>query len=163
MVSNTSCQANEMRKDGCGCSRQLEQTLSIIKPDAVAANHIGAVCNLLEKAGLRIIAAKMKQLTREEAEGFYAIHKDRPFFGELVSFMTSGPVVVMVLEGKDAVIANRNVMGATDPKKAESGTIRQLYGAGIEANAVHGSDSKENAVNEIQFFFSQEELCPRKK
>lgn len=142
-------------------AKQQEQTLSIIKPDAVANNHIGAICNLLEKSGLRIVAQKMKQLTRKEAEGFYEVHKERSFFGELVSFMTSGPVVIMVLEGKDAVSKNRTVMGATDPKKADAGTIRQQFGAGIEANAVHGSDSLENAEKEIRFFFAADEICPR--
>ena len=138
-----------------------ELTLSIIKPDAVANNHIGAVCNLLEKAGLRIVAAKMKHLSREEAEGFYAVHKQRPFFNDLVSFMISGPVMVMVLAGNNAVLKNREVMGATDPKKADAGTIRQQFGAGIEANVVHGSDSLENAAIEINYFFAQDEICLR--
>ncbi len=139
----------------------VEQTLSIIKPDAVAQNNVGAICHLLEKSGLRIVAAKMKQLSVEDAQGFYAVHKDRGFFGELVSFMTSGPVMIMVLEGPNAVMKNRQVMGATDPKKASLGTIRQLFGAGIEANAVHGSDSLENAAQEIKYFFAQDEICPR--
>lgn len=140
---------------------RIEHTLSIIKPDAVANNNIGAICNLLEKAGLRIIAAKMKHLSQQEAEGFYAVHKERPFFKDLVSFMTSGPVLIMVLEGHDAVLTNRTVMGATDPKKAEAGTIRQLYGAGIDSNAVHGSDSEQNAAIEIRYFFAEDEIFPR--
>ena len=138
-----------------------ERTLSIIKPDAVAKNHIGGIIQMLEKAGLQIVAAKMMHMTKEQAEGFYAVHKARPFFGELVDFMTSGPCLVMALEGQNAVSVNREVMGATDPKKADKGTIRATFATGIEANAVHGSDSLENANTEIQYFFKSNELCPR--
>lgn len=148
----------------CGCSsmkKTAERTLSIIKPDAVSKNHIGAICTLLEKSGLKIVAAKMLHLTRSEAEAFYAVHKERPFYQELVQFMLTGPVVVMVLEGDNAVNKNREVMGATDPAKAAPGTIRATYASNIEENAVHGSDSLENAKNEINFFFDEDELCPR--
>ena len=147
--------------NGCTKKMHCEQTLSIIKPDSVAKNNMGPICNLLEKSGLKIIACKMMHLSKKQAEEFYAIHKERSFFGELVQFMTSGPVVVMVLEGENAVLKNRDVMGATDPAKAAPGTIRALFGNGIEENAVHGSDSLENAKNEIAFFFKKEELCPR--
>jgi nucleoside-diphosphate kinase len=142
---------------------KLERTLSIIKPDAVAKNHIGGIISMLEKAGLEVIAAKMMHMTKEDAEGFYAVHKERPFFGELVEFMTSGPCLVMVLEGEHAVKLNRDVMGATDPKKAEKGTIRATFATSIEANAVHGSDSVENANNEIMYFFTQHNICDRTK
>ena len=149
----------------CGCSsgakKTAECTLSIIKPDAVSKNHIGAICSLFEKSGMKIIAAKMLHLSKAEAEEFYAVHKERPFFGELVDFMITGPVVVMVLEGDNAVNKNREVMGATDPKKAASGTIRATFASSIEENAVHGSDSLENAKKEIAFFFDEDELCPR--
>jgi nucleoside-diphosphate kinase len=138
-----------------------ERTLSIVKPDAVAANNIGGVIGYLEKAGLRVIAAKMKHLTRAEAEGFYAVHRERPFFGELVAFMTSGPCLIMVLEGENAVLRNRDIMGATDPKKAAAGTIRADFAKSIDANAVHGSDSLDNAKIEISYFFAQTEICPR--
>ncbi|MDD3608416.1 MAG: nucleoside-diphosphate kinase [Halothiobacillaceae bacterium] len=138
-----------------------ERTLSIIKPDAVAKNVIGEIYSRFEKAGLRIVAARMMQLSREQAEGFYAVHRERPFFGELVSFMISGPVMVQVLEGEDAVLKNRDLMGATDPKKAEAGTIRADFADSIDANAVHGSDSLENARIEIDYFFKPEEVCPR--
>jgi nucleoside-diphosphate kinase len=138
-----------------------ERTLSIVKPDAVAANHVGGVIGYLEKAGLRVIAAKMKHLTRAEAEGFYAVHRERPFFGELVAFMTSGPCLIMVLEGENAVLRNRDIMGATDPKKAAAGTIRADFAKSIDANAVHGSDSLDNAKIEISYFFAQTEICPR--
>jgi nucleoside-diphosphate kinase len=138
-----------------------ERTLSIIKPDAVAQNSIGGVISYLEKAGLRVIAAKMKHLTRAEAEGFYAVHRERGFFGELVAFMTSGPCLILVLEGTDAVRRNRDIMGATDPQKAAPGTIRADFAKSIDANAVHGSDSLENAKVEISYFFAQTELCPR--
>ena len=152
-------QTNQSR---CGQPKAtLDRTLSIIKPDAVAKNHIGAVCQCLEKAGLRIVASKMIHMSKAQAEEFYAIHKARPFFGELVQFMTSGPVVVMVLEGDNAMQRNRDVMGATDPQKAAPGTIRALFGRGIEENVVHGSDSIENAANEIRFFFTDNEICPR--
>ncbi len=139
----------------------LERTLSIIKPDAVGKNHIGDIISRFEKAGLQIIAAKMKHLTRQEAEGFYAIHKDRPFFKDLVSFMISGPAFIMVLEGESAITKNRNIMGATDPSKAALGTIRADFAKTIDENAIHGSDSLENADIEIEYFFKKEEIAPR--
>ncbi len=139
----------------------IERTLSIIKPDAVAKNVIGAIYSRFENAGLKIIAARMMRLTREQAEGFYAVHRERPFFAELVAFMTSGPVMVQVLQGEDAVAKNRDLMGATDPKKAAPGTIRADFADSIEANAVHGSDSLENAKVEIDFFFKPDEIFPR--
>ena len=132
----------------------IERTFSIIKPDATARNLTGAVNALIEKAGLRIVAQKRIRMTRGQAETFYAVHKARPFFGELVDFMTSGPVVVQVLEGESAVAKNREIMGATDPAKAAAGTIRKDFAESIEANSVHGSDSAENAAVEIAFFFS---------
>lgn len=137
----------------------MEQTLSIIKPDAVAKNVIGKIIDRFESNGLRIAAAKRLQLSRLDAEQFYAVHKDRPFFKDLVDFMVSGPVVVMVLEGENAVLKNRDLMGATDPKKADRGTIRADFAESIDANAVHGSDSLENARIEIAFFFSRREIC----
>ncbi|MGP1580646.1 MAG: nucleoside-diphosphate kinase [Wolinella sp.] len=137
----------------------MEQTLSIIKPDAVAKNVIGKIIDRFESNGLRIVAAKRLQLSRLDAEQFYAVHKDRPFFKDLVDFMVSGPVVVMVLEGENAVFRNRDLMGATDPKKADKGTIRADFAESIDANAVHGSDSLENARIEIAFFFSRREIC----
>ena len=136
----------------------IERTFSIIKPDAVAANKIGEVTSLLEAGGLRVVASKMVRLTREQAEGFYAVHKERPFFNDLVRFMTSGPVVVQVLEGEDAVAKNREVMGATNPANADEGTIRKVHAESIEANSVHGSDSLENAKIEIDFFFKPDEI-----
>lgn len=139
----------------------LERTLSIIKPDAVGKNHIGEIIGRFEKSGLKIVAAKMKHLSNREAEGFYAVHKDRPFFKDLVSFMVTGPVLVMVLEGDNAISKNRDLMGATDPQKAAPGTIRADLAQTIDENAVHGSDSAENAKSEIAFFFSTLELCPR--
>ncbi len=139
----------------------LERTLSIIKPDAVAKNHIGDILRRFEHAGLKIIAAKMAQLTKEQAEGFYAVHKERPFFGDLVSFMISGPVMIQVLEGENAISRNRELMGATDPKKAEAGSIRADFADSIDANAVHGSDSLENAETEIAYFFAADQICPR--
>ena len=139
----------------------VERTLSIIKPDAVSKNHIGDIFNRFEQAGLRIVAARMKHLTDKQAGGFYAVHKDRPFFKDLVSFMTSGPVMISVLEGENAVQKHRDIMGATDPKKAAKGTIRADFASSIDENAVHGSDSLENAKNEISYFFRQTELCPR--
>jgi nucleoside-diphosphate kinase len=139
----------------------LERTLSIVKPDGVGKNLIGEVYRRFEQGGLRIIAARMRQLTRAEAEGFYAVHRDRPFFGDLCRYMTSGPVVVQVLEGEGAVLRHREIMGATDPKKADRGTIRADLAASIEENVVHGSDSVENALREIAYFFSETELCPR--
>ena len=138
-----------------------ERTLSIITPDAVAGNHIGAIYDRFEQAGLKIVAAKMLQLDDEKAGGFYAEHKERPFFKDLVSFMTSGPVVVQVLEGEDAVAKNRDLMGATNPKEAEAGTIRADFAETIDANAVHGSDSPESAEREISYFFGNDEICPR--
>lgn len=139
----------------------IEQTLSITKPDAVSKNVIGQIYSRFEQAGLQIVAAKMLHLSQEQAENFYAVHKERPFFGELVSFMTSGPVMVQVLEGEDAVAKNRELMGATNPKEAASGTIRADFAESIDENAVHGSDSAENAKTEIEFFFGEEGLCPR--
>lgn len=139
----------------------LERTLSIIKPDAVAKNVIGEIYTRFEKAGLKIVASKMKHLSRKEAEGFYAVHKERPFFNALVEFMISGPVVIQALEGENAVLKHRDLMGATDPKKAEKGTIRADFADSIDANAVHGSDSIENAAVEIAYFFASTELCPR--
>ena len=138
-----------------------ERTLSIIKPDAVASNVIGAILTRFESAGLSIVAARMLQLTRERAEGFYVVHKDRPFFAELVEFMTSGPILVQLLEGENAVERNREVMGATNPVEAAPGTIRADFAETITENAVHGSDSKENAAIEIDYFFTREEICPR--
>lgn len=139
----------------------IERTISIIKPDAVAKNVIGKIYSRFEKAGLQIIAAKMMHLSEEQAGAFYAVHKERPFYGELVAFMTSGPVMVQVLEGEDAINKNREVMGATNPKEAAAGTIRADFAASIDENAVHGSDGPETAAQEIQFFFNAEELCPR--
>ena len=131
----------------------VEQTLSIIKPDAVKKNVIGEIYSRFEKAGLKIVQAQMIDLTKEEAEGFYAVHKDRPFFNDLVSFMTSGRVMIQVLEGEDAVALNRKLMGATNPKEADAGTIRADFADSIDANAVHGSDSLDNAKIEIDYFF----------
>ncbi len=139
----------------------LERTLSIIKPDAVAKNVIGEIYSRFEKAGLKIIAAKMKHLSRREAEGFYAVHRERPFFKPLVDFMISGPVMIQVLEGESAITTNRDLMGATDPKKAAAGTIRADFAQSIDANAVHGSDAPETAKVEIGYFFPDTELCPR--
>jgi len=136
----------------------MEQTLSIIKPDAVAKNVIGKILSRFEDAGLRIVATKKIQLSQADAEAFYSVHSERPFFSELVEFMISGPVVVTVLEGENAMATNRDLMGATNPKEAEAGTIRADFADNIDANAVHGSDSVENAVNEINFFFAQREL-----
>jgi len=136
----------------------VTRTFSIIKPDATRRNLTGAVTKMLEEAGLRVVASKRIHMTREQAEGFYAVHKERPFFGELVDFMISGPVVVQVLEGEDAVKRNRDVMGATNPADADEGTIRKTYAESIEANSVHGSDSDENAKIEIDFFFDKNEI-----
>jgi len=136
----------------------VTRTFSIIKPDATRRNLTGAVTKMLEEAGLRVVASKRIQMTREQAEGFYAVHKERPFFGELVDFMISGPVVVQVLEGEDAVKRNRDVMGATNPADADEGTIRKAFAESIEANSVHGSDSDENAATEIAFFFNDDEI-----
>jgi nucleoside-diphosphate kinase len=141
----------------------VQRTLSIIKPDGVKNNVIGQVLARFEKAGLKVVAAKMLHLKTEQAQGFYAIHKERPFFKDLVSFMVSGPVLVTVLEGEDAVAKNRDIMGATDPKKAAPGTIRADFAKSIDENTVHGSDSEENAKTEVSFFFAPEEICPRPK
>jgi nucleoside-diphosphate kinase len=135
-----------------------ERTFSIIKPDATRRNLTGAITKMLEEAGLRVVASRRIRMTREQAEGFYAVHKERPFFNDLVAFMTSGPVVVQVLEGDNAVARNRELMGATNPAQADEGTIRKTYAESIEANSVHGSDSPENARIEIDFFFSPEEI-----
>ena len=139
----------------------VERTLSIVKPDAVAKNVVGEIYSRFEKAGLQIIAAKMLRLSREQAEGFYAEHKGRPFFPALVDFMTSGPVTVQVLEGQGAIAKSRELMGATNPKEAEAGTIRADFAESIDANAVHGSDSEASAAREIAFFFATSELCER--
>ena len=139
----------------------LERTLSIIKPDAVKKNVIGQILGRFEKAGLRIVAARMMHLSRAEAEGFYAVHRSRPFFKDLVEFMISGPVLVQVLEGENAIAKNRELMGATDPKKADKGTIRADFADSIDANAVHGSDSAENAKTEVAYFFPACEVFGR--
>ena len=139
----------------------VERTLSIIKPDAVAKNVIGQIYTRFERAGLNIIAARMMRLSRAQAEGFYAVHKDRPFFKDLVDFMISGPVIVQVLEGEDAIQKNRDLMGATDPKKAAKGTLRADFADSIDANAVHGSDSPETAATEIAYFFPKQEIYTR--
>ena len=136
----------------------LERTLSIVKPDGVARNLIGECYSRFEGAGLRIVAARMLRLTREQAERFYGVHRERPFFADLVSYMTSGPIMVQVLEGENAIARNREIMGATDPSKADPGTIRAEFAESIEANSVHGSDSAENAATEIAFFFSGIEI-----
>lgn len=139
----------------------IERTLSILKPDAVAKNKIGAIIARIEDAGLKVVAARMIHLTQAEAEGFYAVHSERPFFKDLVKFMTSGPVLVQALEGENAVQVYRDVMGATNPKNAAPGTIRADFADSIDENAAHGSDSLENAKNEIAYFFRSVELCPR--
>lgn len=139
----------------------IERTISIVKPDAVGKNVIGKIYDRFESNGLKIVAAKMKHLTQAEAEGFYAVHKERPFFADLVKFMTSGPVMIQVLEGENAVAKNRELMGATNPKEAAAGTIRADFADSIDANAVHGSDSLENAATEIAYFFDDSEICPR--
>jgi nucleoside-diphosphate kinase len=139
----------------------VERTLSIIKPDAVAKNVIGEIYSRFEKGGLRIVAVRMKHLTRTEAEGFYAVHRERPFFKALVDFMITGPVIIQALEGENAIAKHRDLMGATDPKKAAPGTIRADFADSIDENAVHGSDSAENAAKEIAYFFRSTELCPR--
>ena len=139
----------------------VERTLSIIKPDAVAKNVIGQILGRFEKAGLKIVAARMSHLARAEAEGFYAVHKGRPFFNDLVSFMTQGPVMIQVLEGDNAILRNRELMGATDPKKAAPGTIRADFAQSIDANAVHGSDAPETAKVEIAYFFPESQVYSR--
>ncbi len=136
----------------------LERTFSIIKPDATARNITGKIIAMLEEGGLRVIAQKRIRMTREQAEGFYAVHKDRPFFNDLVAFMTSGPVVVQVLEGENAIARNREIMGATNPAEAAEGTIRKTFAENIERNSVHGSDAPETAAQEIAFFFSEDEI-----
>lgn len=140
-----------------------ERTISIIKPDAVAKNVIGQIYDRFEKAGLRVVAAKMMQLSEDQAKAFYAVHQERPFYNDLVAFMTSGPVMVQVLEGDNAIAKNREVMGATNPAEAAPGTIRADFASSIDENAVHGSDAPETAVEEIQFFFTDAELCERKR
>ena len=139
----------------------VEQTLSIIKPDGVQKNLIGEIYSRFEKAGLEIVAARMMHLTEEQAQGFYAVHKERPFYNDLVSYMTSGPVVVQVLQGDDAIAKNREIMGATNPADAGPGTIRKDFAASIEENVVHGSDAAETAAVEIAFFFGDDGVCPR--
>jgi nucleoside-diphosphate kinase len=139
----------------------IERTLSIVKPDGVGRNLIGEIIHRFEKVGLRVVAARMMQLSPREAEGFYAVHRERPFFKDLVKFMTSGPVLVQVLEGEDAIAKNREVMGATDPKKAAPGTIRADLAKSIDENVVHGSDAPDTAAREIAYFFREIELCPR--
>ncbi|MCF6318147.1 MAG: nucleoside-diphosphate kinase [Proteobacteria bacterium] len=139
----------------------VEQTLSIIKPDAVAKNVIGQIYQRFEDAGLKIIAAKMKHLSQKEAQGFYAVHKDRPFFADLVTFMTSGPVMIQALQGENAISVHRDLMGATNPADAQAGTIRADFAESIDANAVHGSDAAETAAVEIAYFFASTEVSPR--
>ena len=139
----------------------VERTLSIIKPDAVAKNVIGEIYDRFEKAGLRIVAARMEHLSAEKAGEFYAVHRERPFYGELVDFMTSGPVMVQVLEGEDAIARNREVMGATNPAEAAPGTIRADFAKTVDENAVHGSDGPDTAMQEIEFFFGADGICPR--
>ena len=139
----------------------IERTLSIVKPDGVGRNLIGEVYRRFEQAGLKVIAARMMQLSQAEAEGFYAVHRERPFFKDLVRFMTSGPVIAQVLEGENAIAKNREVMGATDPKKAAKGTIRADLSPSIDENIVHGSDAPDTALREIGYFFREIELCPR--
>jgi len=139
----------------------IERTLSIIKPDAVAKNVIGKIYSRFEKAGLQIVAARMMQLSRSQAESFYAVHKERPFYKDLVAFMTSGPVMVQVLEGENAIATNREIMGATNPSQAAAGTIRADFAENVEENAVHGSDGPETAKTEIAFFFKSDEICAR--
>lgn len=139
----------------------IERTLSIIKPDAVGKNVIGRIYQRFEDGGLKVVAAKMKHLSRKEAEGFYAVHHERPFFNDLVEFMISGPVMIQALEGENAIAKNRELMGATDPKKAAPGTIRADFAQSVDANAVHGSDAPETAAVEIAYFFASTELCPR--
>ncbi|MGB5491111.1 MAG: nucleoside-diphosphate kinase [Woeseiaceae bacterium] len=139
----------------------VEQTLSIIKPDGVQKNLIGEIYSRFEKAGLEIVAARMMHLTQEQAQGFYAVHKERPFFNDLVSYMTSGPVMVQAVSGEDAIAKNREIMGATNPADADAGTIRADFAASIEENVVHGSDAAETAAVEIAFFFGDDGVCPR--
>jgi len=139
----------------------LERTFSIVKPNAVAKDVIGSIYQRFEQSGLKIVAAKMLHMSTEQAQGFYAVHKERPFFNDLVSFMTSGPVMVQVLEGENAIMKNREIMGATNPAEAAAGTIRADFADSLEANAVHGSDAPETAAEEIAYFFTESEICPR--
>ena len=139
----------------------VERTLSIIKPDAVAKNAVGQILSRFEGAGLQVVALKMQQLSQQQAEGFYAEHSERPFFKDLVAFMTSGPVSVQVLEGEGAILKNRDLMGATNPQEAAAGTIRADFATSIDANAVHGSDSETSAAREVAYFFADDEICPR--
>ena len=139
----------------------VEQTLSIIKPDGVQKNLIGEIYSRFEKAGLEIVAARMMHLTKEQAGGFYAVHKERPFYNDLVSYMTSGPVIVQALQGEDAIAKHREIMGATNPADADAGTIRADFAASIEENVVHGSDGADTAANEIAYFFGDDGVCPR--
>lgn len=139
----------------------VERTLSIIKPDAVAKNDVGQILTRFEAAGLQVVALKMQQLSQQQAEGFYAEHSERPFFKDLVAFMTSGPVTVQVLEGEDAIALNRQLMGATNPQEADAGTIRADFATSIDANAVHGSDSATSAAREVAYFFGDDEICSR--
>ena len=139
----------------------VERTFSIVKPNAVAKDVIGSIYQRFEQAGLKIVAAKMLHMDTEKAQGFYAVHKDRPFFNDLVAFMTSGPVMVQVLEGENAILKNREIMGATNPSEAAAGTIRADFADSLEANAVHGSDAPETAAEEIAYFFTESEICPR--
>jgi nucleoside-diphosphate kinase len=139
----------------------VERTLSIIKPDAVAKNAVGQILSRFEAAGLQVVALKMQQLSQAQAEGFYAEHSERPFFKDLVAFMTSGPVSVQVLEGEGAILKNRDLMGATNPQEAAAGTIRADFATSIDANAVHGSDSETSAAREVAYFFGDDEICPR--
>jgi len=139
----------------------VQRTLSIIKPDAVGQNRVGAIIERLEAGGLKVIAAKMLHLSRERAEAFYAVHRERPFYSDLVTFMTSGPVLVQVLEGEGAIARNREIMGATNPADADPGTIRADFATNVEENAVHGSDASETAQSEVAFFFSEDEICER--
>ena len=139
----------------------VERTFSIVKPNAVAKDVIGSIYQRFEQAGLKIVAAKMLHMSTEQAQGFYAVHQERPFFNDLVSFMTSGPVMVQVLEGDNAIMKNREIMGATNPAEAAAGTIRADFADSLEANAVHGSDAPETAAEEIAYFFTESEICPR--
>ena len=141
----------------------IERTFSIVKPDGVEKNLIGEVYRRFEQAGLQIVAARMLQMTREQAEGFYAVHKERPFYKDLVSYMISGPVMVQVLQGENAIQKNRDIMGATNPADADAGTIRKDFAASIEENVVHGSDGPETAAQEIRYFFTDDQICPRKR
>ena len=139
----------------------VERTLSIVKPDAVAANNIGEIYARFEAGGLKVVACRMMHLSKEQAQGFYEVHKERPFYNDLVAFMTSGPVVVQVLEGENAIARNREIMGATNPAQADEGTIRKDFATSVEENAVHGSDAPETAAAEIAFFFDDDQICPR--